>query len=294
MKVLSRLGAHANRSVALETTLLVHGIPKDQAPSLSEELSAIVTMAGAAPALVGVVAGVPIVGMNPAELTELLHAWHVPKANASNLGILMHQGSHAATTVSATMELAAAAGVSLFATGGIGGVHKNYGERWDISADLGAFTRYPVAVVTSGVKSLLDVVSTREALETLGVPVVGYRTERFPAFYLRESEARVDARFDNEKDLAKFLHAELKRTGRGVVVCNPIPQSAALTESDWAKWLQLAEARETNAGVHGRDVTPAILGALHELSDGATLRANLELVRSNAGLAGRLAASWPG
>jgi pseudouridine-5'-phosphate glycosidase len=189
------------------------------------------------------------------------------------------------------MELAARAGLSVFATGGLGGVHMGYGQRLDISADLAAFTRFPVAVVTSGVKSILDVVSTREALETLGVCVVGFRTDRFPAFYLRESEAGVDARFDDERELAAFLKAELARAGRGVVVANPIPAEHELPRDLWQAWLAQAVSDTAELAASGRDVTPALLGRLHALSGGRTLAANIELVKSNARLAARLAAA---
>lgn len=287
----SRVGSHP---VALESTLLVHGVPRTVCAELVADLDRIIRAHGASPATIGVLNGRAVVGMTDAELGELLSAVDVPKANSGNLGVLMHRGSHAATTVSATMELAAAAGVRVFATGGLGGVHKGYGRRWDVSADLGAFTRYPVCVVASGVKSLLDVEATREMLETLGVPVIGYRTDRFPAFYLRESAAGVDARFDDAAELAGFVDAELSRTGRGVLVCNPIPEADELDTASWAGWLAQAERLAAEAGARGRGVTPAVLGALHGVSGGATLRANLALVRSNADLAARLASCMGG
>lgn len=192
------------------------------------------------------------------------------------------------------MELAVDAGIRVFATGGIGGVHRGYGEHWDVSADLIALTRFPVAVVASGVKNLLDVVSTREMLETLGVPVVGFGTDRFPAFYQRHSDAGVDARFDDPGELAKFVDAELTRTGRGLLVCNPIPEDAELTGPAWDGWLADAAASAADQGATGRAVTPAILSRLHEISDGATLRANLALVESNCRLAARIASRLPG
>lgn len=274
--------------VALETTLLLHGVPKPEAAPLAAQLGAIIRAAGARPALVGVHAGRPVVGLNDAELADLLAAPEVAKVNSSNLGLALHAKAHAATTVSTTMELAAAAGIRVFATGGIGGVHRGFAARLDISADLAAFTRFPVAVVTSGVKSLLDVESTREALETLGIPVVGYRTHAFPAFYLRESEARVDARFDDSDDLAAFLAGELTRTGRGVVVAQPVPEAEELPPAMWREWLDKARAQFPDTT--GRDVTPRILARLHEISEGRTLRANLALVRENARLAAKLAA----
>lgn len=282
-------------ALALETTLLVHGVPASNAPSLDRELRGLCRDAGAEPALIGVVNGAPTVGMTEDELGLLLEQGaSVPKANSANLGVLCHRGSHAATTVSATMELASTAGVRVFSTGGLGGVHKGYGTHLDISADLGAFVRFPVAVVTAGVKSLLDVGSTREALETLGVPVIGYRTDVFPAFYVRDSGYGVDARFDNADSLAAYLNSELDRTGRGVVVCNPIPVDDALDPDDFARWLATAEEEAGRAGIGGRAVTPFLLGRLHELSNQRTLEANLALVRSNVRLGAQLARAMHG
>jgi pseudouridine-5'-phosphate glycosidase len=285
VNILCRAKVDSYAYVALETTLLVHGVPPGHGAPLARELTAIIEAEGVHAVVVGVLGGRPIVGLNLREIDTLLNAAHVPKANTANLGVLMHRKSHAATTVSTTMELAAEVGVRVFATGGIGGVHRGYGARLDISADLAALARHRVAVVSSGVKTLLDVESTREVLETLGVPVVGWRTDRFPAFYRRESSAGVDARFDDIADLARFVRAELDRTGRGVLVVNPIPAEDEIAPADWDRWL--GEARE-GLDASGRDVTPRLLARLHEVSAGATLRANLALVRSNAGLAARL------
>jgi pseudouridine-5'-phosphate glycosidase len=232
--------------------------------------------------------------MSEAELSAMLGGGPVEKANTANLGAAVFRGLWAATTVATTMELAAAAGVRVFATGGIGGVHRGYGEHLDISSDLAAFTRFPVAVVTSGVKSLLDVRATREALETLGVPVVGYRTDRFPAFYLRDGGCGVDARFDDAAELARFAASEMARTGRGLVIAYPIPAEAELDPEAWRGWLAEAAARAEAEGVTGRAVTPRVLALLNEVSSGATLAANLALVRSDAALAGRLAAAMVG
>lgn len=280
------------RAVALETTLLLHGVPKGEGARLAQELTAIAEGEGASAALVGVHRGRPTVGMDQHELSDLLGAERVPKANTSNLGLYLHAREHAATTVATTMELAAAAGVRVFATGGLGGVHRGYGSHLDISADLAAFTRFPVAVVTSGVKSLLDVSATREVLETLGIPVVGFGTRDFPAFYLRSlgpGGPKVDARFDDLDDLAAFVDAELTRTGRGVVVANPIPERDELPRAHWDRWVAAAMSEAQRMGVNGRDVTPYILGALHRLSGGETLRANVALVKHNVLVAARLA-----
>lgn len=275
-------------AVALETTLLVHGVPRADAPALAVRLGEVVAANGASPAFVGVVRGTPTVGLTPGEIRSLLDAPDVPKANTANLGVLIHRRSHGATTVSATLELAAAAGVRVFATGGIGGLHRGYADRFDASADLAALARFPVAVVASGVKSFLDVPGTRETLETLGVPVIGFRTDAFPAFYQRASDAGVDARFDDEADLAAFLAGELARAPRAVLVCNPIPAPAELDPRDWSRWLDDATRAAQDAGITGRALTPFLLARVHELSGGATLRANLALVEDNARLAARL------
>lgn len=279
-------------AVALESTLLLHGVPREAALNLATELAGIVKSGGATPALVALVHGVPTVGLTDEELNVLLAAPDVPKANAANLGVLMYRRSHAATTVSTTMQLAASAGVRVFATGGLGGAHHGFGTSWDVSSDLMALARFPVAVVTSGTKSILDVASTREMLETLGVPVIGFRTDRFPAFYLRESERAVDARFDDEAELAAYIDAELRRTSSGIVIANPIPASDELPRPSWEQWLAQATAAVA-ASPTGRDVTPRLLAELHRLSGGATLRANLALIRSNAALAARIAARLP-
>lgn len=285
--------------VALETTLLVHGVPPDQGLPLSGRLSEICRQYGAEPALVGVVGGRPVVGMSQPELQTLLGVASggshlIPKLNTGNLGAALFRGKHGATTVSATMELAARAGLSVFATGGLGGVHHGLTERPDISADLGAFARFPIAVVTSGVKSILDVAATRELLESLGICVAGFQTDDFPAFYMRSlgrdaGVGKVDVRFDDLEEMARFVRFELARTGRGVVVANPIPKSAEISRADWDRWLLEAQAEATALGVTGRGVTPVILGALHRISGGATLRANLALVENNVAVAAQLA-----
>lgn len=274
-----------SRAVALETTLLVHGVPQNASLLLAEELDAIVRAEDSTPALIGVVEGRATVGMNRAELQSMIEGGDVPKVNTANLGHAFHAGYSAATTVSSTMEIAAHAGLRMFATGGIGGVHRGYGERLDISADLVAFTRYPVAVVTSGVKSILDVVATREALESLGITVIGFRTDTFPAFYMRDGGCGVDIRIDDLDDLARFVRSELPRTGRGIVIANPIPADDEISKPDWEGWLQEAERRAIDEGVSGRDVSPAVLSGLHEVSGGRTLEANIALVKSNARVA---------
>lgn len=274
--------------LALETTILTHGVPRDAALPLARELAAICTRNGAQPALVGVVRGLPVAGMSESQLVEMLNSGGVAKANSANLGALIHRKSHASTTVAATMEIAAGAGIRVFATGGIGGVHQGFAQHLDISADLLALTRFPVAVIASGVKSILDVLATRELLETLGIPVIGYQTSEFPAFYLRSSGAGVDARFEDVQDLAGFVRSELKRTERGILIANPIPKSDELDRDQFSRWLDSAQSALGSAA-KGRDATPLLLARLHELSDGKTLEANLSLIRSNVELGARLA-----
>ncbi len=282
MEIVNRAGAGF---VALETTLPLHGVPRGRAEGLCADLARAVESAGARAAFVAVLGGRGVVGLASDELKALLAAGDIPKVNSANLGVVAFRGAHGATTVGTTVELAAGCGVRVVATGGIGGLHRGYGSRLDVSADLLALARFPVAVVCSGVKSLLDVESTREALEALGVPVVGFGTDRFPAFYLRESGAGVDGRFDDEGDLAAFIDAEMCRTGRGVVVANPAPAAAAIDPAEWGAWLALAEKK---VAVTGRGATPALLAALHEVSKGKTLEANVALAVGNAGLAGRV------
>ncbi len=280
----------ANR-VALETTLLAHGVPRDHALQLGVALENIVREAGACPATIGVLAGRPIVGMTHDQLDSFLSSEPIAKANTSNLGVLLHHKQTAATTVSATVELAARDGIRLMATGGIGGVHQ--GNHFDVSTDLIALTRFPVAVVCSGCKSILDIAATRECLETLGVPVVGYQADNFPAFYLRTSECDVDARFDDINDLAAFLLAELTRTRRGILVVNPIPEADAITPDDWSLWLNEAQRAVEKESLGGRSWTPRLLSELHRISQGATLEANLALVKNNTRLAAQLAVAMP-
>ena len=284
---------YSTARVALETTLLLHGVPKASGAKLGAELSEIVRQAGAVPCLVGVEGGRAVTAMDGAGLVRMLGKASTPKVNTGTLGVALAGGGDGATTVSTTMEMAAMAGIRVFATGGLGGVHKGLGDspggRLDISADLMAFTRFPVAVVTSGCKSILDVINTREFLETLGVPVVGWKTDRFPAFYTRDGGIGLDARFDDMGGLAKFVRHELARTRRGVVVCNAVPEADEIDAEQFAQWLHKAEERAREHGAVGRAVTPAVLGALHELSDGVTLRANIALVKSNAKVAAELA-----
>ncbi|MDP1662033.1 MAG: pseudouridine-5'-phosphate glycosidase [Phycisphaerales bacterium] len=277
--------------LALESTLLLHGVPRESALPLAADLGKLAVANGATPVLFGLRSGRGGAVLEPSDLAAMREAAFTPKLNTSSLGAAVAQRKSGATTVSSTMELASAAGVRVFATGGLGGVHKHLSQRLDISTDLLAFTRFPIAVVTAGCKSILDVLNTRELLETLGVPVIGFRCDRFPAFYRRDGGADVDARFDEVDALARFVRHELARTCRGIVICNPIPPEHEISETLWSGWLAEAEKQAVAAGATGRDVTPAVLGALHKVSGGQTLKANIELIKHNVAVGAQLAAA---
>lgn len=270
--------------VGLESTVFVHGLPREVALPLAEELSSTAVAAGVGLAIIGVLNGQPIVGLTIDELCTLITE-RAHKLNTSNLGLAMHTGMHGATTVSTTLELAARAGLRLVATGGLGGVHRGFGERLDISADLLALTRWPAAIVCSGVKTILDIESTREALETLGVPVVGINTDTFPAFMVRSSTLPVDSRLDDAKRIAEFIEPELARSGRGIVLANPVPEEHAIEAETFSDWLRRVETQRITTASRGREETPMLLEGLRHVSDGRSLETNLALLRNNVRVA---------
>ena len=276
--------------VALESTLISHGLPRPDNLRLAREAEEIVRREGAVPATVGVIGGVPKVGLSETELELMATGEGIPKLSARDLALAVAKGSHGATTVAATAHLAARAGVRLFATGGLGGVHRGARDSWDVSADLATLARTPVAVVCSGVKSILDVPATLEQLEALGVPVVGYRTLRFPGFYLADSGSELDWSVDNEEEAARAVLA-LRETvpGCGVVIANPLPESEQLdpTLHDQALLAGLEGLRRE--GVRGKDVTPYLLDSFREETGGKSLEVNKEIIRRNVSLAARIA-----
>ncbi|MGL4552233.1 MAG: pseudouridine-5'-phosphate glycosidase [Gemmataceae bacterium] len=271
--------------VALESTLISHGLPWPVNLQTARRAEHAVRAAGAVPATVAVVAGVPAVGLHDSELEHLARAGGIRKASRRDLGAAVAAGEWAATTVSATMLLAHRAGLRVFATGGIGGVHP--GSPPDVSADLTELGRTPVAVVCAGAKSILDLPATLEMLETLGVPVVGYRTDTFPAFYARCSGLPVSARVEDAAQAARLLAAHWALGGGGAVIARPI--DAGLDAGELARHLEAAEDEARKAGVGGAGRTPFLLRRLAELTGGATLRANEELIVANAGLAAEVA-----
>lgn len=276
--------------VALETTLLTHGFAQPQGLEVARELEAAVRAEGAEPATIGVLDGQIRVGLDEAALERLATTPGVIKLNPGNLAACVAQGGTGSTTVAATMMVAVQAGIPVFATGGIGGVHRDALETSDVSADLTALARFPVAVVCSGAKAILDLPRTRETLETLGVPVFGVGTDRFPAFYRRDSGLPVDARFDDITELAAAvrLHASLGG-GTGVVVANPVPATAELDAELYDSALREALAAAASAGIRGRAVTPFLLDRMRTVTDGASVLTNRALLVDNARVAARLA-----
>ena len=278
--------------VALETTLVTHGFPHPDGLRIAVELETAVMAAGAQPATIGIVDGRIRVGLDRTELEHLATCGRAAKLNLSNLAAHLVPGSWGSTTVAATLLLADRAGIRIVATGGIGGVHRNAGETGDISADLTALARFPIAVICAGAKAVLDLPRTLERLETLGVPVFGYGTGEFPAFYARDSGLPVDCRFDDIRPLAQAVRAHLALNGgTGVVVANPIGREHELPRSIWQPAIERALADATREGIRGRDVTPFLLERLRQLTEGASVFSNRALLINNARLAGQLAAA---
>ena len=276
--------------VALESTLISHGLPHPDNLELAQEAEELVRQQGAVPATVGVIAGVQKVGLDDAELKLMATAEGIPKLSARDLALAVAKGSHGAMTVAATAHLAAMAGVKLFATGGLGGVHRGARDSWDVSADLAALARAPVAVVCSGVKSILDVPATLEQLETLGVPVAGYRSLRFPGFYLADSGSPLDWSVESEEEAARVILA-LRETapGCGLVISNPLPKSEQLDPALHDRALRAGLEGLERDGVRGKEVTPYLLDRFREETGGKSLEVNKEIIRRNASLAARIA-----
>jgi pseudouridylate synthase len=280
-----RAAVAANRAVvALESTLIAHGLPWPANLETARASEAEVRAAGAVPATIAIPHGAPTVGLSDSQLEELARAPGVLKASRRDMGAAVALKRTAATTVSATMALAHAAGVRVFGTGGLGGAHRD-AEPFDISADLTELARTPVLVVCAGAKSILHLPRTLEILETLGVPVWGYRTAAFPAFYVRESALPVSAQLDSPLEVALAFAAHVRMGGKGAVLAQPCPPDVAVPASEFDAWLQEAESAARLAGVTGAKVTPFLLARLAELSGGRTLTANRALIVSNARLA---------
>jgi pseudouridine-5'-phosphate glycosidase len=273
--------ATARAVVALESTVLAHGLPRPRNLEVGRALEAEVRAGGATPATVGVIGGVPTVGLSEAEVERMATAEGVLKLSTRDLAVPVARGLDGATTVAATMFLAHRAGVQVFATGGIGGVHR--GGARDVSADLTELGRTPMVVVCAGAKSVLDLPGTREALETEGVLIVGWRTDEIPAFYARESGLAVDVRADGADEVAALWRAH---RGLGIagalLLCVPPPPEHALPAAEVEATIQVALAQAERKRVRGKEVTPFLLRAVAERTGGRSLEANVALLRNNA------------
>ena len=279
--------------VALESTVIAHGLPHPRNLDTAARMEAAIRDQQAEPATIGVIGGRIVVGLSVEEIEQLGTAKDVLKASRRDLGLALSSGQLAATTVAATAFAAAAAGIRIFATGGIGGVHRGVEETLDISADLGELARAPVAVVCAGAKAILDLPRTLEYLETAGVPILGYRTDRFPAFYAADSGLRLEHRADTAADVAARLAGHWQvNPGVGIIVAQPPPADTALAEEELEEMIVTALQDAAAQSVAGKPVTPFLLDRLAKLSNGRTLEANIALLENNAGLAAEMAVAW--
>jgi len=281
--------------VALETTIVTHGMPYPQNVETARRVEAIVREGGAVPATIAVIGGRIRVGLDDAALEALATARDVLKLSRADLPYAIATGRDGATTVAATMICAHLAGIRVFATGGIGGVHRGAEISGDVSADLEELARTPVVVVCAGAKALLDLAKTLEMLETRGVPVIGYRTDDFPAFWSRASGLRAPLRCDNPQEIVALVRAkaELGLIG-GVLVANPIPADAEIPAAEMAEHVDAAVAEAAGRGVGGKALTPYILERLYQTTTRRSLAANVALIENNARLAAEIAVALAG
>jgi pseudouridine-5'-phosphate glycosidase len=277
--------------VALETAIVTHGLPRPRNLEVARQIEDAVRDGGALPATIAVVGGEARVGLDGEALRVLAESDEVAKCGVRDLAVVAARGGDGGTTVAATAHLAARAGIRVFATGGLGGVHRDARDSWDESADLDVLGRTNLVVVCAGVKSILDVGATLERLETLNVTVLGYRTDRFPGFYLTESDFPVPWRVDSAAEVAAVVRArdELGTDGSAVVVANPLPPAEQLDPALHDRVLTEGLIAAQAAGIHGKDVTPFLLEHLARETGGASLEANVRLVLANARLAAEIA-----
>ncbi|MBM3525230.1 MAG: pseudouridine-5'-phosphate glycosidase [Alphaproteobacteria bacterium] len=276
--------------VALESTIITHGMPAPTNVETARAVEAAVRAHGAVPATIAVIGGRIIVGLSAAQLDWLGGARDVMKLSRADLAFALAMGRHGSTTVAATMICAARVGIAVFATGGIGGVHRGAETSFDVSADLDELARTSVAVVAAGAKAILDLPKTLEYLETRGVPVVGFGTDELPAFWSPTSGLRVPLRLDTPEDVARLIRmrARLGLDG-GMLVANPIPVADEIPALELQRHIAAAVAAAQSAGVEGKAVTPFLLAHIAEVTGGRSLAANIALIRSNAAIAARIA-----
>ncbi|AXI46763.1 pseudouridine-5-phosphate glycosidase [Sulfitobacter sp. SK012] len=276
--------------VALESTIITHGMPYPQNLEVARQVEADVIAAGATPATIAVIKGQLHIGLEDAQLADLAQAKNVLKLSRADMAACIATGGTGATTVAATMIAAHLAGIAVFATGGIGGVHKGAEDSFDISADLMELGQTPVTVVAAGAKAILDVAKTLEVLETQGVPVIAYGQDAFPAFWSRGSKLRAPLRMDDAAQIAAAhkMRAALGLPG-GQLIANPIPADAEIAAEVLNPIIATAQADAQRAGIVGKAVTPYLLQRIFELTNGQSLEANIALVRNNAALAAKIA-----
>ncbi|MEY4319131.1 MAG: hypothetical protein RL378_235 [Actinomycetota bacterium] len=278
--------------VALESTIISHGLPRPRNREAALEFEQILRDKGVVPATIAVIDGVPTVGLDAKGLATIANK-DIAKASVRDLPILMAKGESGATTVAATAHIAAQAGIRVFATGGLGGVHRGANETFDESADLSTLAVTNISVVSAGVKSVLDIAATLERLETLSVPVIGYGTTAFPAFWLTDSGFTLDWSAADATEVAAIMKAhDDTGHGQGIVVANPIPRKQQWDPSEHDRVLSEAFLAAEQAGVRGKAVTPFLLGYIVEASGGRSLEVNLDLARNNIRVAGDIATAW--
>jgi len=275
--------------VALESTIITHGLPRPKNLEVALEVEQIVIEAGATPATIAIIDGQINIGLEPDQLTRIANDENILKASIRDLAVISTQKKSAATTVAATSHIANMAGISLFATGGLGGVHREAWQSWDESADLLALANTPVLIVCSGAKSILDVSATLERLETLSVPILGYKTNKFPGFYLTDSGFELEHRVDTAREIAQIWRArgDVAIDKSALIVANPVSNQMERALHDQLLFDGLSKAKKD--GVVGKAVTPYLLDYFHTNSKGESLRVNIEIIKANAALAAQIA-----
>jgi len=276
--------------VALESTIIAHGMPYPENLEVAREVENIIRECGVVPATIAIIKGKIKIGLNREEMELLATSEKVIKASRRDLSIVIAKKLTASTTVSATMVVAHLAGIKVFVTGGIGGAHRGAEKTFDVSADLQELGRTPVAVVCGGAKAILDLSLTLEYLETMGVPVIGFKTNELPAFYYRESGLIVDYTVNDEVEAAEVIRTKwdlgLKS---GIVIANPIPEESALSRTYVNRIINKAILEAANKGIKGKKLTPFLLSRINELSEGKSLKANIELIKNNARVGAKIA-----
>jgi pseudouridylate synthase len=281
--------------VALESTIISHGMPFPENVETASALEDIIRDRGCVPATIAIINGIISIGLDRKEIEFLAQSRDINKVSRRDMPLVLARREHGATTVAGTMMAAAMAGIRVFATGGIGGVHRNSENTMDVSADLQELAATEVAVVCAGVKSILDIPRTLEALETLGVPVICYRTGRFPAFYTPDSGLPAPNRSDSPAEIASILKSKWDAAIKGgILIANPVPAGAEMEAAVIEKAINDASKECDNRGISGKEITPFLLDRVKELTDGKSLEVNIALVKNNAALAAEIAREYSG